>query len=143
MDGSILTDVKKVLGIEEQYEHFDPDIILFINMVFNTLYQLGVGSDPSQPFQISDKTSKWSDFDGSDARRNYVKSYMSLRVRKLFDPPNNSFLLDAINKETEQLEHRMLFMEEIPALGGTAPSYAEDNYKYNEETGRWEDGDEG
>ena len=31
---SILTSIKKLLGIEESYEIFDPDIILYINSAF-------------------------------------------------------------------------------------------------------------
>lgn len=38
---SILTSIKKLLGITEEYEHFDPDIIMHINSVFSVLTQLG------------------------------------------------------------------------------------------------------
>ncbi len=57
---SILTSVKKMLGITDDYEHFDSDIIMHINSVFFILYQLGVG--PSKVFSIRDKTALWSDF---------------------------------------------------------------------------------
>ena len=40
---SILTSIKKLLGIAEDYEHFDQDIIMHINTVFAILPQLGVG----------------------------------------------------------------------------------------------------
>ena len=40
---SILTSIKKLLGITEEYEHFDQDIIMHINSVFSVLTQLGVG----------------------------------------------------------------------------------------------------
>ena len=40
---SILTSIKKLLGIDESYTHFDVDIIMHINSVFMTLRQLGVG----------------------------------------------------------------------------------------------------
>ena len=40
---SILTSIKKLLGITEEYEHFDQDIIMHINSVFSGLTQLGVG----------------------------------------------------------------------------------------------------
>ena len=53
---SILTSIKKLLGIEESYEIFDPDIILYINSAFSTLTQLGVG--PEKGFSITDKTPK-------------------------------------------------------------------------------------
>lgn len=40
---SILTSIKKLLGIAEEYTQFDNDIIMHINSVFTTLTQLGVG----------------------------------------------------------------------------------------------------
>lgn len=32
---SILTSIKKLLGIAEEYEHFDPDIVMYINQNVN------------------------------------------------------------------------------------------------------------
>lgn len=52
---SVLTSIKKMLGITEEYEHFDSDIIMHINSVFMILTQLGVG--PPSGFSIRDKTS--------------------------------------------------------------------------------------
>ena len=43
MDGSILTSIKKLLGIAEDYEHFDQDLIMHINSVFAILKQMGAG----------------------------------------------------------------------------------------------------
>ena len=49
---SILTSIKKLLGIAEEYEHFDPDIVMYINSAFSVLTQLGVG--PEEGFRIED-----------------------------------------------------------------------------------------
>ena len=57
---SILTSIKKLLGITEEYEHFDADIIMHINTVFMILNQLGVG--PANGFSIKDKSAVWSDY---------------------------------------------------------------------------------
>ena len=51
MIDSILTSIKKLLGITEDYEHFDEDLIMHINSVFMILSQLGVG--PASGFSIS------------------------------------------------------------------------------------------
>ena len=40
---SILTSIKKMLGIDEEYTHFDADVIMDINSVLMILTQLGVG----------------------------------------------------------------------------------------------------
>ena len=57
---SILTSIKKLLGIAEEYTQFDADIIIHINSVFTTLTQLGVG--PSEGFYIEDKETVWEEF---------------------------------------------------------------------------------
>ena len=57
---SVLTSIKKLLGIAEEYEHFDADLIMHINSVFSILTQLGVG--PSKGFMIEDKSATWKDF---------------------------------------------------------------------------------
>lgn len=101
---SILQSVKKKLGIMPEYEHFDDDIITDINSAFSILNQLGVG--PDEPFTISGSDEVWTDFI-EDGRIELVKSYIPLRVRLLFDPPTNSFLVDSINKQIAEFEFRM------------------------------------
>lgn len=101
---SILTTIKKLLGIIEADETFDVDIIIHINSAFSTLNQLGVG--PEEGFTIRDKTATWNEFI-DDSRIENVKTYIYLKVRQVFDPPTNSGLLDAINRQINELEWRM------------------------------------
>lgn len=101
---SILQSVKKKLGIIPEYEHFDDEIITDINSAFSILNQLGVG--PDEPFTISGSDEVWTDFI-EDGRIELVKSYIPLRVRLLFDPPTNSFLVESINKQIAEFEFRM------------------------------------
>lgn len=102
---SILTSIKKLLGIAEEYEHFDPDIIMHINSVFMVLNQLGVG--PEQPFVIEDETSTWTDFATETTNIEAVKSYMYMRVRLLFDPPINSAVIESMNRIISEFEWRL------------------------------------
>lgn len=108
---SILTSVKKMLGPEEDYEHFDPDIIMHINSVFMILNQLGVG--PKTMFRIEDKEAIWSDFMPEGEMLELVKSYMYLRVRMLFDPPQSSALMEAMNNQIKEFEWRLNIQVEI------------------------------
>ena len=101
---SILTSVKKFLGIGEDYTHFDPDIVMHINSAFFVLNQLGVG--PESPFTIEDKSSVWSDFVG-DGKIELVRTYVYLFVRRIFDPPTNSAHLSALNEQIKEYEWRM------------------------------------
>lgn len=105
MNDSILTSTKKALNLAEDYTAFDMDVIMHINSVFSTLNQLGVG--PSVGFMIEDKDATWSSFLGSDPRLNHVKSYVYLRVRLLFDPPNTGFTTAAIEKQIKEMEWRL------------------------------------
>lgn len=103
---SILTSVKKKLGIEEEYEHFDDgDIIDHINSAFFSLNQLGVG--PDKPFAIDDDSYVWTDF-VPEGEAEAVKSYVALYVKLLFDPPSSSHLVENINQKIRELEFRLL-----------------------------------
>lgn len=103
---SILTSIKKMLGITEEYEHFDSDIIMHINSVFMTLTQLGVG--PSDGFYIEDEETVWSDFIPDNNKLQAVKTYMYLKVRLLFDPSSlGSATLSAYERQIQELEWRL------------------------------------
>jgi hypothetical protein len=111
---SILTSVKKQLGIEAEYDHFDANIIMHINSVFSILKQMGVG--PSSGFSIKGDTETWDSFIGEDFESfAMVESYMYLKVRLLFDPPISSAAIEAMNRQISELEWR-LFVEADPAL---------------------------
>ena len=105
MPESILTSIKKLLGITEEYAHFDADIIMHINTAFMILSQLGVG--PQEGFSISDASAVWSDFLPDGSNLELVKSYMYLKVRLLFDPPQSSAVMDAINRSIGEFEFRL------------------------------------
>lgn len=102
---SILTSIKKLLGITEDYEHFDQDIIMHINSVFMILTQMGVG--PADGFHIEDDSATWSDFTSDLKVLESVKSYIYLKVRLLFDPPTSSSVLDSMNRMISELEWRL------------------------------------
>lgn len=102
---SILTSVKKMLGIAEEYTHFDADLIMHINSVFMILTQLGVG--PSEGFSIEDDIATWDEFIQGKKDINAVKSYVGLKVRLLFDPPTSSAQMENTNKLINELEWRL------------------------------------
>ena len=102
---SILTSIKKLLGIPEDYEHYDADIIMHINSVFMILNQLGVG--PSKGFSITDKTAVWSNFISDNDNLEAVKSYVYMKVRLLFDPPLSSAVMECMNRMIGELEWRL------------------------------------
>lgn len=110
---SILTSIKKLLGITEECEHFDVAIVTHINSVFMVLSQIGVG--PIEGFSITDKNSKWGDFAAVSNVSNIeaVKTYIYLKVKLLFDPPSNGTVTDLIQKQIDELEYRMNLQYEL------------------------------
>ena len=103
---SILTSIKKLLGIAEDYDHFDDDIVIYINTVFLDLTQLGIG--PANGFTIEDDSATWSDFlPDTHSLFEAAKSYVYLKVRLLFDPPLSSTVMDAINRNINELTFRL------------------------------------
>lgn len=102
---SILESTKKTLGLTSDYKAFDADIVMHINTVFMTLNQLGFG--PVNGFSIEDDEENWDAFLGNDPRLNSIRTYMFLRVRKLFDPPTTSIHMDALNQQITELEWRL------------------------------------
>lgn len=105
-DGVILKDIRDLLVGDSEDDSFDKDLIILINSAFNTLTQLGVGSESG--FRITkDGEEKWNDFTGDNILLEKVKAYIMLKVRVLFDPPTSSFVLEAYKKEIEEMEWRL------------------------------------
>lgn len=107
---SILTSIKKLLGIAEEYTHFDADLIMHINSVFSILTQIGVG--PAEGFSIKDESSVWSDFVPEKSKWELIKSYMYMKVKLLFDPPLNSAVIESANRIISEFEWRILVAAE-------------------------------
>ena len=125
MEPSILLSVKKVLGIAAEYLAFDEDVIMHINTALSTLTQLGVG--PAAGFTVDNVDDDWNDFvDPTDHQYNAVKSYVFLRVRMLFDPPQTSYLINAMTDQIKELEWRLnVHREETGWVDPDPPMVAE------------------
>jgi hypothetical protein len=103
---SILTSIKKLLGIDENYTHFDADIVMHINSVLSILTQMGVG--PKNGFSISGKDETWGEFlPMEQSVFPMVRSYVYLKVRLLFDPPVSSAAMEAMNRQISEFEWRL------------------------------------
>ena len=104
---SILTSIKKLLGIDEAYTHFDADIIMHINSVLMILTQLGVG--PEEGFVIEDDTSTWINFipEANAAQLHAVKTYIYMKVKLMFDPPLSSAVIESMSRRIAEFEWRL------------------------------------
>lgn len=102
---SILTSIKKLLGIAEEHEQFDVDIMMHINSVLVILNQLSVG--PPEGFLLEDKDTTWDEFVFDQTNIEFIKSYVYLKVRLLFDPPSSAAAIESMTKLTNELEWRI------------------------------------
>lgn len=109
---SILTSVKKLLGIMEECTEFDSDIIMNINSAINTLFQLGVGKEG---FMINSKEDTYEDLLGElTPMFQNVKMYLFFKTRLGFDPPQTQALVTSTKEMISELEWRIqIQMDEI------------------------------
>lgn len=106
MEQSILLSTKKILGLPADYTVFDHDVITHINTAFSILTQLGVG--PINGYMIEGAEEMWDEFlPPLDPQYNSVKTYVYLKVRQLFDPPQTSYLISAVDNQVRELEWRL------------------------------------
>lgn len=99
---TILSDVKKVLGIAPEFDDFDIDILLHVNSAVMTAEQLGVNHSSTE---INAQTS-W-DYFTDVLNVSALRTWLCLMVRLAFDPPATSFQTNAIEKQLEQLSWRI------------------------------------
>ena len=105
MQDSILMTIRKLVCGDPYADHFDTDLLVHINACFSILNQLGVG--PEDGFVVTDDTQSWSSYIADNRTLNMVKTYVTLKVKKIFDPPLTSSVLEAMDKEISQLEWRL------------------------------------
>lgn len=112
MENSILNTVKAALGLAEDDTSFQTELIMYINTVLATLNQIGVG--PQDGFQIEDAAATWDDLLGPmpDLRQNNVQTYVSLKIRLLFDPPQTAHAIDAMERLVKEQETRIYLFAE-------------------------------
>ena len=120
MANSIFNSVKKVVGLLGDDGSFDEDILLHINSVVSTLRQLGL-SIPAD-FYIEDDVQTWRDLLGEYRDLDLVKSYMTMKVRLMFDPPSSSFGLASMTEMVKELEWRINVLTDQPYSVPVLPS---------------------
>ena len=102
----ILNSVKHMLGPEVDFEEFDSDIIIAINMAFSILYDQGLEKDGS-PIMISGPDERWDEFITDPSILAKVKEYIFMKAKLAFDPPSNSFLAENYKMQIAELEWRI------------------------------------
>lgn len=116
---SILNTIKKMLMIEEDDTTFDADITVHINSAILPLTQNGIG--PADGFFITGATETWEQFLGVTKLLEAVKSYIYLKVRIIFDPPNTSYVIEAFNRSADEMLARLNIQVDPPYIPPEVP----------------------
>lgn len=103
-NGSILNDVRNALGDLNYKTAFDETIVVHINSVFSILHQL---NDECKEFKINNSDETWNDFNEDNEFIDIIKEYVFLKVKLIFDPPNNFTVLNSIKEKLLELESRI------------------------------------
>ena len=114
----ILETVRKLVGGSEGNDAFDVDLLTHINSTFSILTQIGVG--PSSGFLVT-VDSKWSDFLGDEIKLEMVKSYVYLKAKLIFDPPQSSSVAQAMKQQADEFEWRVSVEVDPPLILSSAP----------------------
>lgn len=105
MDESILESIKASLGINAEDTAFDQELISHINGSLMIANQLGVG--PDDGFRITSPEQTWNEILGERKDLDLVKTVVYLRTKLVFDPPQNAFLVTAIEKQIAEYDWRI------------------------------------
>lgn len=108
LSDSILLSVKKLLGITEDDEAFDLDIILNINAASSTLLQLGV---INKPYTVTSKNDTYNNLlpEGTEDIINQVKMYFVYKTKLSFDSStSSSMVIDSLEKMIKEAEWRLM-----------------------------------
>ena len=101
---SILTSIKKLIGPDINYGEYDIDLIIHINSALSIVTSLGIG--PEEGFVITDDSAKWTDLLGDSKKLELVKSYVYMKTKLIFDPPQSSAVIASFEKLISEFEWR-------------------------------------
>lgn len=108
LSNSILSSVKKLVGILEDDKSFDVDIMLNINAALSTLFQLGV---LQKPFTVVSKTDTYADLlpGAPEDIVNQVKMYLVYKTRLGFDSSTLSgTVIEVLKEMIKEAEWRLM-----------------------------------
>ena len=116
MEESILESIKQMLGIYPEDKAFDLELTSHINNAISDLIHVGENTD--WEYRIYDASNKWSEFVSSESAVAQAKQYVYCKVRLIFDPPSNSFVVDSISKSKDEAQWRFYEMLDQERING-------------------------
>lgn len=108
LTSSVLNTIKHAIGFEPDYTIFDSDLRMHINSALMILDQLGAVKRAS----IQDSSDTWDDVLIPGIEIDSAQTYVFIRVKRLFDPPQTAALTSAYAEEIKMLETRIRIQAE-------------------------------
>lgn len=108
LSDSILSSVKKLIGISEEDESFDVDIMLHINAASSILFQLGV---LRTSYTVTSKEDTYSDLipGGTEDVINQIKMYYVYKTKLGFDSSTlTSTVIQVLKEMIAEAEYRLM-----------------------------------
>lgn len=111
---SILSTIKQLLGVSEDADDFDQELIVFINFAMGILHRLGIGD--TNVFSITNASTTWSQFLGTSKELEMAKTYVYMKVKLVFDPPTIGYVLEAYKEIVAETEFRLTNQADIARI---------------------------
>lgn len=97
---TILNVIKNFIGISTSDPHFDDEILMHINLIIAELEIVGTTDKVS----ICSKDTVWTDYLVKEVDIASIQTLIGMKVKMVFDPPANSFLVESYNKQIDKME---------------------------------------
>ena len=115
---TILEVTKSALGIPTEESAFDVELLMHINSTFSDLTQLGFG--PEDGFRVT-KDTLYSEYLGVEEDIDSVKTYVFMRVKMIFDPPDSYVVSGSFKEQIDKFEWRLNVARENKLIAATVP----------------------
>lgn len=105
---TILDTVRRIIGGDWVSDSFNPELILHINTVIAFLDQLGV----KVTTRVITTDTTWEELIPNIGLIEDVKTFLSFKVKKIFDPPTGSSASNALDEILNECEYRIMLAVE-------------------------------
>lgn len=105
MNDSILLSIKSLLGLSDDYDAFDSEILMHINSAISVVSQLGVPI--ADGYTVTSPEDKWGDIIPPNTNLEMLKTLIFFKTKKAFDPPQNGTAMSALDSQISELEWRV------------------------------------
>jgi len=104
MEQSILTDIKKMLGIMPDQSMFDAVLLIHINSGISQLSLLGLV--PEASFLVTNETT-WLTLSTDLTLLSFVRPYLYSKVKIIFDPPMSAAHVESLKESIKEFEYKI------------------------------------